>query len=241
MNTVSDHYAQLLAPVYAWISGSAEVALDAGKAELDELNLTLPAGSLVVDLGAGFGMHAVPLARRGMRVLAIDSSTDLLKDLDRLAAGLSVETVADDLLSFRSHLKEKAAAVLCMGDTLTHLPEHTHIDFLAQEVHEALAPGGYFVLSFRDFSESLEGDARFIPVRSDERRILTCFLEYEEDTVVVHDILHERAGDAWETRVSSYRKLRLAPDRVIASLETAGFETRREKGPRGMVLVVGKI
>jgi SAM-dependent methyltransferase len=241
MNSVSDHYSQLLAPVYAWMSGSAEAALEAGKAELAEMNLPLPAGSLVVDLGAGLGMHAIPLARSGMRVVAVDSSTELLKDLDRLASGLTVESVADDLLSFRSHLKEKVSAVLCMGDTLTHLPEHTHVDFLAQEVHQALSPGGYFVLSFRDYSEPLEGDARFIPVRSDERRILTCFLEYEEDTVVVHDILHERAGDAWETRVSSYRKLRLAPDRVIASLETIGFETRREKGPRGMVRVVGKM
>jgi SAM-dependent methyltransferase len=240
MTSVTDHYAQLLAPVYSWMSGSVEAAIDAGKAELGELNLTLPAGSQVVDLGAGFGVHAIPLARNGMRVLAVDSSTELLKELDRLASGLDVESVADDLLSFRSHLEAKVSAVLCMGDTLTHLPEHTHVDFLAQEVHEALAPGGHFVLSFRDYSEPLVGDARFIPVRSDERRILTCFLEYEEDTVVVHDILHERAGDAWETRVSSYRKLRLAPDRVIASLETIGFETRREKGVRGMVRVVGR-
>jgi hypothetical protein len=52
------------------------------------------------------------------------------------------------------------------------------------------------------------GEPAIIPVRSDERRILTCFLEYEEDTVVVHDILHERSGDIWDTRVSSYRKLR---------------------------------
>ena len=240
MNSVSDHYSQLLAPVYAWMSGSVEAALDAGKAELDELNLQLAAGALVVDLGAGFGRHAIPLARGGMRVLAVDSSPELLADLDRLAEGMAVETVADDLLSFRSHLNEKAAAVFCMGDTLTHLPEHTHVDFLAQEVQEALAPGGFFVLSFRDYSEPLEGDARFIPVRSDERRILTCFLEYEEDTVLVHDILHERAGDAWETRVSSYRKLRIAPERVIASLETIGFETRREQGAPGMVRVIGK-
>ncbi|HEU4778429.1 MAG TPA: class I SAM-dependent methyltransferase [Steroidobacteraceae bacterium] len=241
MNTVSDHYAQLLAPVYTWMAGSVEAALDAGKSEIDELQLQLPTGGLVVDLGAGFGMHAIPLARDGMRVLAIDSSPELLNELDRLADGLAVESVADDLLSFRTLLKEKPAAVLCMGDTLTHLPEHTHVDFLAQEVHEALGPGGHFVLSFRDYSEPLLGDARFIPVRSDERRILTCFLEYEEDTVVVHDILHERAGDAWDTRVSSYRKLRLSPDRVVASLETIGFETRRQTGLRGMARVIGTI
>ena len=239
MNTVSDHYSQLLAPIYSWMSGSVEAAIEAGKAEIGEALRPLPADSVVVDLGAGFGMHAIPIARTGARVLAIDTSTELLKELDRLADRLPVETVADDLLSFRAHLTGKAAAVLCMGDTLTHLSEHTHVDFLAQEVHESLQPGGQFVLSFRDYSVALEGVSRFIPVRSDERRILTCFLEYEEDTVVVHDILHERAGDAWETRVSSYRKLRLSPDRVIASLETCGFEVRRQTGLRGMVRVIG--
>jgi SAM-dependent methyltransferase len=241
MNTVTDHYSQLLAPVYTWMAGGTESAFDAGKAEIDDLHLQLPAGALVADLGAGFGMHAIPLARAGMRVFAIDSSTELLTELDRRAKGLPVETVADDLLSFRSHLKEKAAAVICLGDTLTHLPEHTHVDFLVQEAHEALRPGGQFALSFRDYSVPLKDEARFIPVRSDERRILTCFLEYEEDTVVVHDILHERAGDAWQTRVGSYRKLRLAPERVVASLETIGFETRVEQGARGMVRVIGRI
>jgi SAM-dependent methyltransferase len=241
MNSVADHYSQLLAPIYSWMSGSVEASLEAGKAEIGEALLQLPADALVVDLGAGFGMHAIPLARAGARVLAVDTSTELLTELDRHAEGLRVETVADDLLSFRAHLTEKAAAVLCMGDTLTHLPEHTHVDFLVQEVYEALGPRGQFVLSFRDYSEPLEGVARFIPVRSDERRILTCFLEYEEDTVVVHDILHERAGDAWDTRVSSYRKLRLSADRVIASLETCGFDVRRQPGLRGMVRIIGTI
>jgi SAM-dependent methyltransferase len=241
MSSVTDHYEKMLASIYSWTSGSAEAALEAGKAEIDELGLQLPPGALVVDLGAGFGSHAVPLARAGARVLAVDSSAGLLAELKRLAGNLPVTVVQDDLLSFRAHLTEKAAAVLCMGDTLTHLPEHHLVDFLVQEVHESLAPGGHFVLTFRDYSEPLRDEARFIPIRSDERRILTCFLEYEEDTVVVHDILHERAGDAWETRVSSYRKLRLAPDRVIASLETIGFETRRENASRGMVRVVGKI
>jgi SAM-dependent methyltransferase len=173
--------------------------------------------------------------------VAVDTSAHLLAELKRLAGELTVTTVQDDLLSFRAHLQEKAAAVFCMGDTLTHLPEHTNVDFLVQEVAEALAPAGHFVLSFRDYSEPLLEEQRFIPVRGDERRILTCFLEFEEDTVVVHDILHERGGDAWETRVSSYRKLRLSPDRVLGSLESFGFESRRENGLRGMVRLVAKL
>jgi SAM-dependent methyltransferase len=223
------------------MAGGAEAALAAGRAEIDALNLRLPPGALVVDLGAGFGMHAIPLARGGARVLAVDTSAHLLAELKRLAGELPVTPVQDDLLSFRTHLREKAAAVLCMGDTLTHLPEHTNVDLLVQEVAEALRPAGHFVISFRDYSEALLDEQRFIPVRADERRILTCFLEFEDDAVVVHDILHERGGDAWETRVSSYRKLRLSPDRVIDSLESFGFDARREAGLRGMVRIVAAL
>ena len=241
MSSVAEHYERILSPVYSWMTGGADAALEAGRAEIDALDLTLPAGALVIDLGAGFGMHAIPLARAGARVIAVDSSEQLLGELRRLAGDLSITLVRDDLLSFRAHVNEKADLVLCMGDTLTHLPEHTNLDFLIQEVAESLVPGGRFVISFRDYSEALVDERRFIPVRSDERRILMCFLEYEEDTVVVHDILHERAGDAWETRVSSSRKLRLSPERVIGSLESFGFEIRREPGMRGMVRLVGKL
>ncbi len=241
MPSVAEHYERVLSPVYAWMSGGAEAALAAGRAEIDALNLALPAGAMVVDLGAGFGMHGIPMARAGARVIAVDTSAQLLAELKRLAGDLPITTVQDDLLSFRAHLTEKAAAVLCMGDTLTHLPEHTNVDFLVQEVAEALAPGGHFLLSFRDYSEPLLEERRFIPVRSDERRILTCFLEYEEDTVVVHDILHERGGDAWDTKVSSYRKLRLSTDSVTSSLESFGFDARSEPGPRGMVRIVARL
>lgn len=241
MPSVAEHYERVLSPVYAWMAGGAEAAIAAGGAEIEALNVPMVPGERVVDLGCGFGMHAIPLARAGARVLAVDTSAHLLAELARLAGDLEIERVQDDLLSFRGHLKEKAAAVFCMGDTLTHLPEHTNLDFLVQEVAEALAPGGHLVFSFRDYSEPLLEEQRFIPVRSDERRILTCFLEYEEDTVVVHDILHERGGDAWETRVSSYRKLRLSPDRVVGSLETSGFDVRREADVRGMVRVVARL
>jgi hypothetical protein len=60
-------------------------------------------------------MHAIPLARAGARVLAIDSSEKLLAGLVRHAAGLAVKTVCDDLLSFRTHLAGKAASLETIG------------------------------------------------------------------------------------------------------------------------------
>lgn len=58
-----------------------------------------------------------------------------------------------------------------------------------------------------------------------------------KDRLVVHDIVHERQGSAWTTRVGHYPKLRLAPDAVVAQLQQLGLEVIRGAGPRGMVCI----
>ena len=101
-------------------------------------------------------------------------------------------------------------------------------------------PGACFVVSFRDYCAALTGDQRFIPVRGDDTRILTCFLEYQPEVVVVHDILHQRTPEGWQTQVSHYRKLRLSPEQLITGLESHGFNVRREVGLRGMVRLIAQ-
>ena len=239
MQSVREHYASHLAPIYAWMCGGANAALARGDAELDALGLLPRASRRALDLGAGFGMHSIPLARRGFEVLALDSSVELLRELHELAAGLPIATVQDDILTFRRHLAAGAPEViLCMGDTLTHLGDRQAVESLFADAAAAIAPGGTFVSTFRDYTVALEGERRFIPVKSDADRILTCFLEYGDDWVDVHDLVHERAGGEWQQRLSVYRKLRLAPDWVVAALGKAGFQTRRQAGLNGMVRLV---
>ncbi len=240
MTAITEHYERLLAPVYTWMVGGPEEAFRIADAELAALALPSAPGAEVVDLGAGFGAHAIPLACRGARVTAIDGSRLLLDTLEELRGDLPIRTVHGDLLAFRPHLETPPSVVLCMGDTLTHLPSRSAVEELVEEVTAALIPGGTFVVAFRDYGVPLAGEARFIPVRSDERRILTCFLEYDTATVRAHDILHERVGEAgeWEMRVSAYTKLRLAPDDVTSMLEQRAFEVRRGTGARGMVRLV---
>jgi hypothetical protein len=127
-----------------------------------------------------------------------------------------------------------------MGDTITHLPDFDSVEALVERAFAELAPGGAFVVTFRDYSVALEGDRRFIPVRGDDGRVLTCFLEYEPQAVIVHDIVHERAAQGWQTRVSHYRKLRLSAGRLADRLRASGFEVRSEAGARGMVRLVAQ-
>lgn len=119
MDSARSHYASLLAPVYSWMAGGAEAALARGEAELDSLRLA-PRGPtpIAVDLGAGFGMHSIPLARRGFTVVAVDSSAELLRELRTCAGALPIRTVEADLLDFPQQVAGSPEAVLCMGDTL---------------------------------------------------------------------------------------------------------------------------
>jgi len=241
MSAVTEHYATHLGPVYAWMAGGVDAAIARGAEEIKTLGLAPRLTGQAVDLGAGFGMHAIPLAHRGFAVLAIDTCGELLQTLRQKAGDLPIRTVEGDLLAFARHLDGLSEVVLCMGDTLTHLPDLASVDALFASVARHLCAGGKFVVTFRDYSTPLRGEQRFIPVRSDAGRILTCVLDYEDEYVVVQDLLHEFDGAVWRQRVSSYRKLRINPTNAIAALEARGFTVQRSAGAAGMVCLVASI
>jgi SAM-dependent methyltransferase len=236
---VQHHYETLLAPIYEWMAGGADAAMGAGAADLQEFLAARP--GLAIDLGAGFGAHAIPLARAGWRVVAIDSSALLLEELRSAAQGLRITACVDDLLNLEDHVAAHAAdLVLCMGDTLTHLPDEAAVARLARSVASALAPGGRFAATFRDYTSLPARDSRFIHVRSDAGRIHTCFLEEAGARVRVHDVVHERLGGRWSMKVSSYHKVRLSPDGVAHCFRSVGLAADLSSGPRGMVRVTAR-
>lgn len=240
MTSVHEHYDQLLGPVYTWMAGGMNTALENGETELETVGVTPSQGGMAVDLGAGFGMHAIPLARSGYQVLALDSCAVLLDELRAGAGELPIQPIQDDLRSFPRHLSTEPELVLCMGDTLTHLEDEASVVELVETAAGAMLAGGRFVVTLRDYTVLLEGEQRFIPVRSDANRILTCFLEYKGSRVAVHDILHEWDGSDWQLRVSRYNKLRIAPDWLVDTLHKHGFAATRETGRAGMVRIVAR-
>jgi 2-polyprenyl-3-methyl-5-hydroxy-6-metoxy-1,4-benzoquinol methylase len=241
VKTARDHYADHLGPVYTWMVGDIDAALSRGAAELDALPLPTKVGGAAVDLGAGFGLHAIPLARRGFSVVAMDTCDSLLQELEASKGLLPIRTVNADLLAFRELVAAPIDVIVCMGDTLTHLQNLACLESLFRDVAASLSHGGLFVATFRDYvSTPLQGDGRFILVRSDAERILTCFLEYADTTVTVHDLLHQREGGSWRLRVSSYSKLRLSLQWVVERLSSLGLSVLLGAAPGGMIRVTAR-
>jgi predicted TPR repeat methyltransferase len=240
VKSAAEHYDTHLARIYAWMVGNLDSAQKRAGAELADMGIgAAGADARAVDLGAGLGLHSAALGRLGYRVLAIDGCEPLLAELRERCAGLPVQAVHGELRDFAAQLDAPATVVLCLGDTLTHLASVADVEQLLGRVADALAPGGVFAASFRDYvTRELKGDERYILVRRDEERVLTCFLEYAPEHVTVSDILTERQGAAWVQSESRYAKLRLAPARVAEWLTARGLQARVETAPAGMVRVV---
>jgi SAM-dependent methyltransferase len=240
--TSADHSDRLLAEHYTWMLGGDVHEVAARQAALlAELGLEGTGDDgVAIDLGCGSGAQTLALTRLGFSpVIAVDTSRRLLDELVSYVRGAeAVRPMHGDLRTVLPRAAEPGtvAAVVCMGDTLPHLPSKADVPVLLGHVSRALVSGGHLVVTYRDLTAELRGTDRFIPVRSSDDRLLTCFLEYrDEDTVIVHDLLHTRANGSWQQRASSYPKLRIASSWLVEQCRAAGLDVRHDAADsRGM-------
>jgi SAM-dependent methyltransferase len=225
---VTRHYKSLLASHYTWMFGVPPATKVAEQKQLLTYLLAgeFPYSGLALDLGSGPGFQTLALADLGFApVIALDTSETLLQELQLNQGAREITTIRADLRDLSRHVTAgEAGVIVCMADTLPHLPDLDSVNRLCQDVHHTLAPGGSFVLTFRDLSAGLDGLDRFIPVQSSFDRIMTCFLEFGTDFITVHDLIHIREDSGWRLLKSSYRKLRLSVSKVETALLKAGFQ-----------------
>lgn len=238
MATVAEHYENLLADYYTWMFGDFDAKVEANGHFFGYQCIAPQKSGIAVDLGAGPGFQSLALAQMGFRVVAVDLSRKLLDELEGKRGDLPVTTVHDDMLNFPAHSKDPVELCVCMGDTLPHLESPDKVSELFDKVYQALDAGGRFIISYRDLSFELTGLSRFVPVRSDDTTIFTCFLEYEPEHVVVHDLVYVRLNERWELRKSSYQKLRLPLEWVLERLVKTGFSIDTCESNGGMVTVM---
>lgn len=221
---VKDHYDNHLAKFYVWMAGDLMTQSQQFSDFLLSQNISPSRTGVALDLGAGHGIQSLALGKMGYKVKAIDFTQELLDELAVNAGSAPIEVIRGDIRTVKDYQAVQAELIVCGGDTLTHLASKSEIKSLLIDCYETLIPGGKLVLSFRDYSKALEGESRFIPVKSDADRIHTCFLEYGPEKVKVTDLLHERVGENWEQKVSSYEKVRLTAVEVVDWLQEAGFQ-----------------
>ena len=241
MATVKEHYKEVLSDVYSWMFGGFDAGIQRNSEFIDRYRLTPKGSGIAVDLGAGCGFQSIPLAEAEYSVTSIDLDADLLQELKANSGTLDITTAQADLIDFDGIIKNKdIELIVCMTDTIAHLESKEKVASLFAKAFKALASGGQFMLSFRDLTQELKGLDRFIPVRSDDKIIFTCFLEYEVETVKVHDIIYKKTAEGWKLFKSFYRKLRLSEDWVKDQLSQSGFEKMDSTVDNGLITIVAE-
>ena len=124
----------------------------------------------------------------------------------------------------KNYSELKPELIICCGDTITHLENKSDIKKLIENCANILSGKGKLILSYRDYTIELNDQQRFIPVKSDRDRILTCILDYEPEKVKVTDLLHEKIGNEWKQKVSSYKKVRISPNDIDEMIENSGLK-----------------
>lgn len=232
--TVKEHYDTHLAAFYSWMAGDFETASIKFLNYLNEKQLGPVASKVAIDLGCGHGIQSKALAQSGYTVTAIDFNRHLLNELRNNCNGLAVSALEDDLKSIKKYKHKNPELILCWGDTLSHLDSLNDLENFVDDCCDILPSGGKLLLSFREYPETLHGDKRFIPVKSDENRILTCFLELSPVQLIVTDMLYEKTENGWQQKISSYHKLRLSSPELIEMLENNKMTLLFEDSYNGM-------
>jgi len=104
----------------------------------------------VLEYGVGNGRIALPVARHGVRVVGVDQSAPMLRDLRarlRVEAGEVAARVSlrrGDMRSVR--LRERFPLVICPFNTALHLYTRADVERFFARVREHLTPRGKFVV-----------------------------------------------------------------------------------------------
>jgi len=238
--TTKDHYEKHLANFYSWTAGDFELKSKDFQIFLSDHKILPLSSKVAIDLGAGHGIQSAALARTGFKVWAVDFNEQLLEELKHNCAGLNVTPVEQDIRLVTRYEDLNPELIVCWGDTLTHLENESDVERFIDYTCEILKEGGKFILSFRDYSEKRTGNARFIPVKSDETRILTCFLEYSPTHVTVTDLLHEFDGKTWQQKVSSYNKFRITREEACDLLKANGMTISFSDEKNGLITIIAE-
>ena len=237
MATVKQHYNEVLSDVYSWMFGGFENGIQRNTEFIKKHKLTPQRSGIAIDLGAGCGFQSIPLAKSGYSVTAIDLDAKLLRELERNSDDLEITTIQGDLIDFDKNLNSSVELIVCMTDTILHLESREKVASLFAKVFAALETGGEFIITFRDLTYELKDADRILPVRSDENIIFTCFLEYEPETVKVHDIVYRKSDGEWKLSKSFYSKLRLSKAWMSEQLAQCEFSKVGSTVENGVVMI----
>ena len=115
----------------------------------------VPGHARILDVSAGIGTEALPLASRGCEVVARDLSPGAIRRLKREATerGLHIDASTADMSEVARSVSGTFDAVICFDNSLPHLLSDDEISATLRGLVTLPAPGGVLLISVRNYDE----------------------------------------------------------------------------------------
>lgn len=220
-----------LAPFYPLLYSDWDDAVSRQGLALSNLfsELGVARGDTVLDAACGVGTQTLGLLSQGHRVIASDLSAGAVArfkaELERRA--LQAEARVDDMRTLAGVEPESVAAVMACDNSVPHLLSDAEIEQAFASFHRVLKPGGWMVISVRDYAsiERKTPNVRPYGLRRDgDRRFLAVQVwEWDADQYDLRMYLTVESGGTCETRVLVTRYYAVTIERLMQLMSAAGF------------------
>jgi len=198
---------------------------------LREIRRRVAPPARIVDFGAGTGRLAIPLAREGYRVTAVDPSgamlAQLAENVERLGGddtpGLRMERVASGVELYDGPIEHDLA--LCVFTVLGYLLDEQALTGAARSMAAALRPSGLLMIDvpgrevFEGFDIEADDVIRYVEIEPEEEG--GDIFRYRERTAL-------RSGDVQEAYVDAFTVRYWPRGKVVAALEAEGFDVEED-------------
>ncbi len=188
-----------------------------------------------VDLACGTGSVAALLADKGLKVIGVDMSEEMLTVACEKLQNASTMFVCQRLEKL--HLPKGVDLAVCALDSLDYITDPKDCAEAIRRVYKALNPGGIFIFDVNTPEKLQAMDGQ---VFLDEDEDVYCVWRGEFDSktnICSYGMdLFQRRGDVWHRSFEEHREYAYSREQLTEFLRQTGFQKIRVYGDRVMEL-----
>ena len=189
----------------------------------------------VADLACGTGSIACIFAERGLRVVGVDLSEEMLTAAQQKAAGMKNPPWFVRQPLQRLSLPRAVDLAVCALDSLDYITDPADCAMAIRKIYKALNPGGIFLFDVNTPEKLRAMDGQ---VFLDEDEDVYCVWrgEFDEATNICSYgmDLFQRRGETWLRSFEEHREYAYTAEQLVGYLKEAGFSGIRVYGDRSL-------
>ena len=177
-----------------------------------------------VDLACGTGSVTAILAKKGLRVIGVDMSEEMLTQAQQKSCELENQPLFLCCPLQELHLPRGVDLAVCALDSLDYITNPTDCAEAIRRVYKLLNPGGIFIFDVNTPEKLRAMDGQ---VFLDEDDDVYCIWrgEFDEETNICSYgmDLFQRDGNVWHRSFEEHREYAYSQEQLTGYLKDAGF------------------